>query len=131
MTHVCSVHRVGSKSKASRESTPLAASRSAGDQLMQMQSTDALLNELFQGLLKPQQQSRELKGSRTGGYHGRNKSEQAELTAEAEAKIAKACSHVMCMYRCMVFFLITQIQLGLLLSMLSDARVHGRYHSCY
>jgi hypothetical protein len=54
-----------------------------------MQSTGALLNELLQGVLEQQRQSRETRAGGHGEGPGRN-AVKAELTTEAEAKIAKA-----------------------------------------
>ena len=78
--------RVATRPKDSGASTPVqASSLLAGDQLARMQSTDPLLNELFQCFLEQQRQGRE---PRVGG-HGRH-TEKAELTTEVEAKISEA-----------------------------------------
>lgn len=86
-----SVQRDGSKSKVSRGSTLLlhATSRTSNDQLARMQSTDALLSELFHDHLQ-QQQIRGAPQTSRSGDSGVNLAGEKELNVELEAKISKA-----------------------------------------
>ena len=76
---------VGSKLKASRTS--------AGDQLLRTQSTEALLGELFQGLLQQQPQKQQRRRSSGGpGARSESRGEKAAetaLVAGVDAEITK------------------------------------------
>ena len=98
MAHTCPLPRlrgvrrarVATMPKDSGASTPVqASSLSAGDQLARMETTGALLNELFQCVVE--QQQRQGRQPRVGGHDGHT--EKAELTTEVVAKISEAINY--------------------------------------